>query len=85
MSEEEIIITEEAPAKSGVSKGAIGGVAVAALLGAAAVGVGAVVVCAGGYKIYQSQKGSNQDKSANKLYIHVHSGKTLQAADSGGR
>merc|ERR1712232_971364 len=70
---------------SGLSTGqkvALGGAAAIALAGVAAVGTTAVGV--GGYKIYKSQQGQDQDKSPMKLYAHVHSARNLQAADKKG-
>merc|ERR1712137_1012044 len=70
---------------SGLTTGqkvALGGAAAIALAGVAAVGATAIGV--GGYKIYQSQQGAEQDKSPLKLRIRVVSGHNLIAADSGG-
>merc|ERR1712063_73247 len=63
-------------------KVALGGAAAVALAGVAAVG--AVAVGAGGYEIYQNQQGAAQDKSPLQLHAHIHSARSLQAADRGG-
>jgi hypothetical protein len=64
-----------------VNKMAIGG----AVVGIAALAAaGAVVVGVGGYKVYQSQQGAQQDKSNLKLFIHAHSAQNVQAADGNG-